>query len=188
MLKEILAAIFIDDMSYLTKEKTFEEAIEKLKHLLLDEGSILEWAKEHNIIFEFDKCMLVGFSRNKDKGTCPKICMESITIKVMDPYKYLGITSDKELRFKEQFTNALAKGMAWITAIRRLCNSQTGLPPHLIPKLYKSIAILRILYGAKIFLPQYFSPYNFSLKRYEKFLTGQYYQIVGFIFLVDLKY
>ena len=62
---------YIYDMMYMARGETFIEANEKLKNFLMRLGSILEWAKEHNIKFEFDKCTVVGYTRNREKNAVP---------------------------------------------------------------------------------------------------------------------
>ena len=150
--KCIKASLFIDDASFLARGANFSEACAKLKSLIENEGGILDWARRHNVVFEFGKCAIVGFTHNKGKLPCPSLQAGGYTIESVPAYKYLGVTLDNEPRFKHQLSRSLEKGTIWANTIRRICNTRTGLPPPLVPKLYKSVAIPRILYGAEVFL------------------------------------
>ena len=48
--------------------------------------------------------------------------------------------------------NAIGKGTNWAIAIQRISSTHTGLPPSLIPELYKAVTLPGILYWAEVFL------------------------------------
>jgi ribonuclease HI len=66
--------------------------------------------------------------------------------------KLLGIHIDQELRWKEQAAAALGKGQDWLVQFGRLARVSKGVSMKYVRRLYISIALPRMLYGADIFL------------------------------------
>ena len=143
--KSIMSSGFMDDLTYLVAAKSFKEVVDKLSKLVASKGGILNWARKHNATFEFTKCVVVGFSQNKEKFPCPPVEMNGITINTTDTYKYLGAILDKEQCFNNQTANKIAKEAAWTSTIRRICNTKTGIPPVMVLRLYQSVVVPRVL-------------------------------------------
>ena len=67
-------------------------------------------------------------------------------------HRFLGALVDNRLRFHQQVSAALAKGLLWVSAIRRLARSQYGLAPSLIRRLYLAVAVPSMLYAVDTYL------------------------------------
>lgn len=106
---------------------------------------------------------MLGFTRRKEHDTntntpngkmqCPPIQIRGQQIKAQKTTKYLGIIIDDELRFHEHVALAMEKGTKWEIAMRRICRTTKGMPPHLTRRLYITTAVPSFLYAADIFTP-----------------------------------
>jgi len=154
--------IFVDDVALITTGADFADTHRKLKEMMEREGGVLEWARKHNCTFGIEKFQLLDAGRktiSNPLGTGKRIPMHRPTlviagqrIKPVSHVKFLGINIDQGLRWKEQGAAALAKGAAWLLQFGRLAKPSKGVAYQHIQRLYTSIAIPRILYGADIFL------------------------------------
>ncbi|KAG1824556.1 uncharacterized protein BJ212DRAFT_1260835, partial [Suillus subaureus] len=151
---------FIDDIALLAHAKTYEEANNKLKNMMEKPGGTLEWSHEHNAEFELDKTALICLSRKHtaDKDNPgkskpmhrPSITIGNHTINPSHSHKFLGIIIDKELRFKEHATYALAKGTKYMMTCQRMIRTTKGMKGRWMRKLYRGVIIPKMLYAADV--------------------------------------
>jgi len=154
--------IFVDDVALVAIGKDFVETHEKLKKMMEKDGGVLEWAQKHNCSFGIEKFQLLDAGRKRvlnPLGTGKKIPMQRPTlvianqrIKPSPHVKFLGLHIDKGLRWKEQGAAAIAKGAGWLLQFGRLAKPSGGVSFQHIRRLWLSVAVPRILYGADIFL------------------------------------
>jgi hypothetical protein len=55
---------YIDDAIITASAKTFMEAHEMLRDMMMREGRAINWAKQHNSLFEFNKLTLIDFAHS----------------------------------------------------------------------------------------------------------------------------
>ena len=154
--------IFVDDVALITTGRDFTETHRKLKEMMEREGGVLEWARTHNCSFGIEKFQLLDAGRktmSNPLGTGkrvpiprPTLVVAGQRIKPVSHVKFLGIHIDQGLWWKEQGAAAVGKGAAWLIQFGRLAKPSKGISYQHIRKLFISVAIPRILYGADIFL------------------------------------
>ena len=72
-----------------------------------------------------------------------------------DSAKFLGVIVDRWLNWKEHTAAAIAKGEKWLNQFGRLARMNKGINTMFVRRLYLTIAIPRLLYGADIYLSPY---------------------------------
>lgn len=130
-----------NDTVLLARGKNFEVASRIIVDMMTRENGALKWAQRHDLIFEIDKTVMLGFTRRKSEGMptdttsrklqCPPILIRGQQIAPQKPTKYLGIIIDDKLRFHEHVAYALENGTKWEIAMRRISKTTKGIPPHL---------------------------------------------------------
>ena len=154
--------LFVDDNSVLVIGKDFRETGNKMRDIFSREGGINEWADNHNCNFGPKKYQLCQLSRRRTREVFrprrttpehrPDLTLNGHRIRAAPVVKLLGIYIDQELRWKEQSAAALRKGQDWLLQFGRLAKVSKGISMKLTRRLYISMAIPRIFYGANVFL------------------------------------
>ena len=154
--------LFVDDNSVLVIGKDFRETANKMRDMFSREGGINEWAVNHNCNFGPKKYQLCQLTRRRVREVFrprktipehrPDLILNGYRIKAQPAVKLLGIHIDQELRWKEQSAAALRKGQDWLLQFGRLAKVSKGISMKLTRRLYISMAIPRIFYGADFFL------------------------------------
>ena len=136
---------FIDDIAYGVEGLTDEGNAERLGKML-DEAEV--WRHKHGAQFEPTKYTLIHFSRNSRRSTIAPISLQETIIQPSGEGKYLGVTLDKELRFKQQRQQVARKGAKFAMAISRVCKASWGLQYKYARQLFTAVAVSRMDYGA----------------------------------------
>jgi ribonuclease HI len=155
-------ALFIDDVYILTTGSSLAITHGKLKNIMEKQDGVFQWANEHNCEFGVDKFQLVDFTRRREADTerpgktrpieRPDLILRGQRIPSKNTATFLGMTIDREIRWKEQGDKMVAKGQNWVAQIQRIARVKTGIPPTLMRRLYISVAVPRIFYGADVCL------------------------------------
>lgn len=140
---------YVDDVTYVSWGRNFEETHRSLIDMLDREGGALEWSRTHNSTFELDKTACIDFSRNKAAAR-PSLVIGPQTVTPVKSHTLLGVILDQELRWQEQCNKALAKGMKWSTQLTRLAKMSYGATATVARRLYTSIAVPRFTYAADV--------------------------------------
>lgn len=155
-------AAFIDDTYYAARAKTPEASNTMLEKIMTGPGGALEWAKAHHACFELDKNALMIFSNKRVQdpnhpGKTIPAPRPSITIDghVNNPVastKFLRLILDQNLTFKQHADSAAAKGRFWINQTKRISKTVKGMQGVYSRRLYLSVCVPRMLYGASVWL------------------------------------
>lgn len=156
------AVLFIDDAYLLVTGRTIEKTHAKLKNIMEREGGVFEWAAGHNCKFGINKFQLIDMTRRREPdpsgqgktrpASRPDLVVGNHRIPSKLTAKFLGVTIDRELRWKEQGDIMVAKGQTWVAQINRVAKVTTGIPQALIRRLFILVAIPRIMYVADVCL------------------------------------
>ncbi len=150
----------MDDTTLLAIGDSYEETHKMLEDMLHRPGGVLHWADTHNCTFGIDKFQLVDFLRGKSttkgwKGEGEAIHIQGHEVCPRNSAKFLGVTVDRWLNWKEHTAAAIAKGEKWLNQFGRLARTNKGINAMFVRWLYLTIAIPRLLYGADIYLSPY---------------------------------
>lgn len=164
--KTELKTAFVDDTAAATSAPTCAQAAEKMQTVLNRPNGLLDWAKDHDCKYTFAKFQgLACTTRRVPDPQNPRrrIKPAPVKIKITDTHtvetstacKFLGVIIDSELRFKEQANQAVAKGAQWVGQIRRLSKMAKGAQGAMIRRLYRAVAVPRMLYAADVWCVPY---------------------------------
>ena len=141
---------YVDDVILAATVDSFEEAYEKIKDMMMREGSAISWANQHNSPFEYNKLALIDFTHSRKTIERPALTLPNITIKLSASAKYLGIILDQNLNWKEQTVYIQEKSSKWAAQIWRAARPSWGLTPKAACRIYIGVTIPRILYSTDV--------------------------------------
>jgi hypothetical protein len=125
-----------------------------------DRNGGFDWSMEHNSKFEIDKLAVLHCTTKRLADPAnprktrpiprPELKLHGQTIQEVDSYKYLGVMVDNKLRWNIQGKRATSKATKWIMMFRRLTRPSTGISAKLMRRLYITVAIPKMTYGADV--------------------------------------
>ncbi|KAH7563672.1 hypothetical protein BM1_00719 [Bipolaris maydis] len=139
---------YIDDVAILAWGKTTERTCEVL-------GTVLEkaqqWASTHASIFAPDKFQLTHFTRSRKRiNVEAPIQTEWGEIKPSPTCKYLGLTLDNKLKWREQVETIRQKATRTVHMLSSLGSSTWGVRLQDMRRLYEAIALPQMMYACSI--------------------------------------
>ena len=148
--KSETAIAYVDDTLMLVVANTFEEVHLTLADMMTREGGVMDWSKSHNSPLEYSKLALINFAHSAKTKDHPSLLLPSREVKPSISTKYLGVILDQHLNWKAQHVNAIKKGATWVAQIRRVAKPSWGITPKYARRLYISVVLPRVLYGADL--------------------------------------
>src|SRR6266436_3292925 len=145
-----MAIAYVDDTLILATGKDFSDTHETLTDMMTRPGGVYNWSTNHNSPLEHSKLALIDFAHANNKKDRPALTLPNSTITPSSSTKYLGIMVDQHLNWKVQQAYTIEKGSKWALQIKRATRPSWGITPKYARRLYISVALLRILYGADI--------------------------------------
>ena len=141
---------YVDNTLLLAIAQTFEEAHNILADMMTRTGGVADWSNLHNSSLEHSKLALVDFAHMASSKERTSLMLPSGEIKPMISTKYLGVILDQHLNWKAQHAHAIEKGAKWAAQICRIARPSWGVTPKYARRLFISVALLRIMYGADL--------------------------------------
>ena len=148
--KDESSMAYVDDALLIAIAKTFEEAHEILADMMTRRGGVIDWSKSHNSPLEYSKLALVNFAHPASTKERTPLTLPSGEINPAPSTKYLGVMLDQHLNWKAQHAYAIEKGTKWAAQIRRIARPTWGITPKYARRLYISVALPKIMYGADL--------------------------------------
>lgn len=155
-----LDSAFIDDTGLLVAGKDFEETNGKLIANMDRQGGAKEWVEKHNVSFEPDKFALIHFTRKHERTPNrpnktrlipgPALQLGDIVIQLSESTRFLGVFSDKMLKFQVHANVALGKGLKYMLAVKQLQKGKRGVLLRQGTQLYTWVVIPKMLYVAEV--------------------------------------
>ena len=145
-----LAIAYVDDAILYATGSNFEDTHKTLTKMMTMENGVINWSKDHNSPLEYTKLALIDFAHQNRQATRPDLILPHGTIKPKTSVKYLGVILDQHLTWAQQRASAIEKGTQWTSQIRRIAKPGWGITPKYARRLYISVALPRILYGADV--------------------------------------
>jgi ribonuclease HI len=142
--RDRFVAGYIDDTMVAVESETVQDNIGKLTEIM---RLAFWWSRTHACSFDLAKFQLVHYTRNSNRYEPLPLITTAHTIPASESAKYLGLIMDRQLRWKEQVQQAIAKGTKAIMAINRLTRPTFGLPHQFVRQLYRSVVIPKMEYG-----------------------------------------
>ena len=149
---------YVDDAMVMAVGKDFEETTQAIRKHMEGENGGFKWSADHNSRFEISKLAIMHLGQKKARspnGTPhpmrkPKLNLQGREVNTVDRYRYLGIVIDDKLTWKRHEEKVIDNATKWVLQCRRLAKTDTGLSPYHMRRLYMTVAIPKMTYGAEI--------------------------------------
>ncbi|KAF8982348.1 hypothetical protein BDQ17DRAFT_823915 [Cyathus striatus] len=113
----------------------------------------------HNSKFELSKLAVMHFSKKTITDAAgrrlpmpaPPLILEGRIVKEVTSHQYLGLHIDNKLSWNIQAQKTIEKGTKWALLMGWLAKSYSGLSIDMAWKLYNSVVLPKITYGADIY-------------------------------------
>jgi hypothetical protein len=139
---------FADDLLILTKGDSIAEAENFMD---LEPSKITDWAKSIKIRFNENKSKAILMARRKRQERKKiEIYVNNRIIEQVDSIKYLGITFDKKLTFREHVNYIEEKCKKLIFTLAKAANLTWGLKHEALKTIYKGGILPLIVYGSPV--------------------------------------
>ena len=145
-----LAIAYVDDAILYASGDNFEETHRILTNLMTKENGVISWLKDHNSPLEYTKLALIDFSHQNRHTLRPKLELPHGSVEPKYSVKYLGVILDQHLTWAPHRAHVIEKGTHWTSQIKRIARPGWGITPKYARRLFISVALPRILYGAEV--------------------------------------
>ena len=140
-------------------------------------NKVRRWGDEHGLTFSLAKTVAVVFSLGR-KGSkdFPPLKFGGQEIQYSNSVKYLGVTLDSKLTFKEHLLDKCKSATRLLMGARTIMSKLTGVSPSAARWIYQSMVRPIVLYGAIVWahkVPPSFKPF-IRLQRLAMLGTGSY--------------
>ena len=137
---------YADDCSALCGGRRLDHALKKLQKMLDD---LTEWGKSCGLKFNPEKSVAVIFTR---RHKCPpfRLRIDGGEIEYKTEVKYLGITLDSKLHWKEHIEDKLTSAKKYIGKVANMTRNNWGPKPKLMRWAYIGIVRPMLCYGVMI--------------------------------------
>ncbi len=153
-----MAIAYVDDTLILATGKDFSDTHETLTDMMTRPGGVYNWSTNHNSPLEHTKLALIDFAHANNKKDRPVLTLPSSVTMPSRTTKYLGLMINQHLNWKAQHSYTIEKGSKWASQIKWATRPSWGITPKYARRLYISIALPRVLYGADVWCgPMYTS-------------------------------
>ena len=114
-------------------------------------NTITEWAKDNGLKHNASKCKIMLFTRSRNPIK-PKIFINEEEVEYVSNYKYLGITINEKLSWKEHITNITTKATNTFMQCRAMLGRTWGLSPRISRWTYTSLIRPILSYGIMVWI------------------------------------
>ena len=155
--------LFVDDLKVYLEINDYDDL-----HLLLsDLNSILLWAKNNGLNFNFKKCYSMLFSKSRISNY-PKILLNDVEIPNLHEAKDLGIYYQNNLLFDNHINIIIKKAIRNINYIKYNCRKFKNI--KILINIYNCIVKSILMYGSCLWNPTKKGTINDLEKIQQKFL------------------
>ncbi|XMA13648.1 hypothetical protein WAI453_006439 [Rhynchosporium graminicola] len=140
-----LATGYIDDIAILRWGSSIKETCKGLENAM---QRAMIWARKHASVFAPSKFQLTHHTRRRQVADVDRhIQIEQTIIPPSDSSKYLGITLDTALNWKQHIQNLKIKISKSIGALASIAGSTWGAGVAELRKIYQAVVIPQMMYG-----------------------------------------
>ena len=137
---------YADDCSALIGGTHSDNMIEIMQSML---DRLVAWGNSCGLRFNAQKTVVVMFSRSK-KVFNHLVRMDGELIPYSDTVVYLGVTMDRELKWKTHIQNKVTKAKGFLCKMASIVHSYWGPRPKLLRWAYTGIVRCMVTYGAMV--------------------------------------
>ena len=166
---------YADDLSMILGGDDSEELI-PIVQKVIDE--LVSWGQTCNFNFNPEKTVTVGFTRARKKSFDTPIQINGQALTYVDSVKYLGLTLDKRLTWRQHLLDKLAAGKRYLLKMSNIARTLWGPKPHLMRWTYTCMVRPMILYGSLIWCHKAQSPgWRIRLRHLNRLAMNTYTRV-----------
>ncbi len=110
---------------------------------------VTEWSRHHKMTLDTEKCEVAFFTSSPPEARWqPTIHQEGQPLRFTPLSKLLGVTLDRALSFGQHMANITAKAAGRCRVLTSLTSKQWGWRKDQLTKIYKSLFLSVLVYGA----------------------------------------
>jgi len=148
--KRTKAIAFASDLLIAVRVGNVQEA-ENLANIEINK--ITNWAKENKITFNEQKFkVMLAMRRKRREITEVNVYLNSKPLQQVKSIKYLGITIDTKLKFREHIISTTNKCTLLIHTLAKSAKLNWGLKQEALKTIYKGAKLPLMLYGAPVWV------------------------------------
>lgn len=151
---------FADDVCIYTETRDINICNKRLHHALTE---VNKWFSNNGLTISEKKSVVVTFTRKRFQPP-PKITLDNYEFPYKTSIKFLGITLDRKLNWKEHIHDLVKRSENAINVLRTFCRHNWGSSPHVALLFYRTLVRPILDYGS-IF---YGSAANTHLRKIEQ--------------------
>ena len=166
---------YADDCAALYHDTRIDYAVLQLQKML---DELVQWGATCNLSFNEKKTVAVVFSRSKRNFNSYQLQLNGKYIPYSTSVKYLGLTLDKSLYWKEHISTKIQKANALLFKLKSITSKDWG-PSHLLMRwAYLGIVRPMLTYGAYIWGHEISSDYiHNKLNKLNRTAMGLFSQV-----------
>lgn len=138
---------YVDDFALYVEGKHLKH-LERTMQLCINK--VQKWVKENGFKFSVSKTVCVHFHRQR-LYTEPSLHLDGDPILVREEAKFLGITFDSKLTFKNHIVNLKRKCQKALNLLRVVGHTDWGADKNTLLKLYRSLVRSKLDYGSIVY-------------------------------------
>ena len=143
-----LATGYIDDIAILRWGSSIKETCNGLEKAM---QRAMIWARKHASVFAPSKFQLTHHTRRRQVADVDRhIQIEQTIITPSESSKYLGVTLDTALNWKQHIQNLKIKTSKSIGALASLASPTWGVRVAELRKIYQAVVIPQMMYGCSV--------------------------------------
>lgn len=145
---EISRTLYVDDLCIFISARSISEIELKLQSEI---DEIVDRGDRLGFRFSASKTRCVHFCRLRKPHNDPHLLLKGSQILNVDAIKFLGLTFDRKLRWKQHVSDLAVRCQKGINLIRCLSNIDWGAEREVLLNLYRSLVLAKIEYGCIVY-------------------------------------
>ena len=146
--QHISYSLFADDSAIWCSDKNLDESIFRLQTAL---GKLEQWSRVNGLQFSAEKSAASIFSRSTRIQTDRRLRIYNNTIPFVNKFKFLGVVLDRRLSMQQHAKHVKTKCSSRLNLLRCMTGTSFGADRATLLRLYKSLVLPIIEYGAVIY-------------------------------------
>jgi hypothetical protein len=138
---------FADDLVLWERADLGEIAAGKLQKRI---KALTKWADGLGLQFSPEKCVAIKFTRRRKHGGYPSIKIKGVKLKYGDSAKYLGVTWDKGVTWKNHIKQVVSTANKRVGILSFMSKQNHGLNQKIMITLYKTLVRPILEYASEI--------------------------------------
>ena len=143
----VQSSMYVDDLAIYAETSYIPTGERKLQ---LAVNQMSSWCASRGFKFSTQKTVGIDFSRRRSPGS-PQIYLHNQLIDFKNHTKFLGLTFDKRLNWKEHISQLRSKALKSLNLLRTLSHLKWGADRKSLLRIYRTTIRSKLDYGSQIY-------------------------------------